>query len=149
MAQRLPPTDKLPGVRVLVASADPGVRGWVQDCLPTDVTLCAFADDGSDVAELAGASRADVCLLDLGLPGDALAALGALVAVAPALRVVVWAVSDRDPGLLAALATGATACIVGEPDCDAFARVLADVGAGRPALPRAVIARLVAQLRVA
>jgi DNA-binding NarL/FixJ family response regulator len=148
MAQRLRSTDKTPGVRMLLASADPSVHGWTQDCLPPDVTLCAVADDGSNVAELARASRADVCLLDLRLPG-ALAALRALVAVMPALRIVVWGASDREPGLLDALDTGATGCIVGKPDRDALARVFADVVAGRPALPRAVVTRVVAQLRLA
>jgi DNA-binding NarL/FixJ family response regulator len=149
MAQRLRSTDKTPGPRVLLASADPSVHGWAQDCLPPGVTLCAVADDGSNVAELARASRADVCLLDLRLPGGALAALRALVAVTPALRIVVWGASDREPGLLDALDRGATGCIVGKPDCDALARVFADVVAGRPALPRAVVSRLVARLRLA
>jgi DNA-binding NarL/FixJ family response regulator len=149
MAQRLPTTNATRGVRVLLASADARVRAWTRDCLLPDVTLCAFADHGSDVAELAGASGADVCLLDLRLPGGALAALRALVEGAPAVRIVVWVASDREPGLLDAVEAGATGCVVGKPDCDALARVLADVGAGTPALPRAVVARLVAQLRLA
>jgi DNA-binding NarL/FixJ family response regulator len=83
------------------------------------VTLCGFADRGCDVAELAGASRADVCLLELRLPGDALAALRGQGEGAPAVRIVVWVGSDREPGLLDAVEAGATGCIVGKPHCDA------------------------------
>jgi DNA-binding NarL/FixJ family response regulator len=141
--------DAAGGVRVLVASADPSVRAWATDSLPADVTLCALADDGSVVAELARARRAHLCLLDLHLPGGALPALNALVEVARGTRIVVLAASDDEPGLVEAVEAGATGCIVGRPDRDALARALADVMAGQPTLPRAVIARLVAQLRLA
>jgi DNA-binding NarL/FixJ family response regulator len=136
------------GVRALLASANPRMRAWAQDVLPAHVTICAFADDSSLIAELARAKRADVCLLDLRLPGDPLAALTTLVKAAPAVRIVAWADSDDDTRLVEAVDAGASGCIVGEPDRDALARALADVLAGQPALPRAVVARLVAQLRL-
>jgi DNA-binding NarL/FixJ family response regulator len=112
------------------------------------VALCAFADADSDVAELARLLQVDLCLLDVGLPGDALMALRALTESAPAARVVAWAASDDNPRLLDAIAAGAIGCIVGTPDREALARTLADVVAGKPALPRAVVTRLVSQLRL-
>jgi DNA-binding NarL/FixJ family response regulator len=133
---------------LLLASTDADVRGWAQDCLPPGVTLCGFADSDSDVAELARRLQVDVCLLDMGLPGDALMALRALTESAPAARVVAWAASDDNPRLLDAIAAGAIGCIVGTPDREALARTLADVVAGKPALPRAVVTRLVSQLRL-
>ena len=136
------------GVRLMVASADAGMRAWVQDGFPAHSTLCAVGDDGSVLAELARAERADVCLLDLRLPG-ALPAIGALIAAVPRLRIVAWAAMDDDPALVDAVHAGATGCIVGRPDRPAIARALADVTVGRPALPRALVARLVAQLRIA
>ena len=149
MVQRLATIDEgTRGVRVLLASANPRVRAWAQDRLPAHVTVCAFADDSSLVAGLARTERADVCLLDLRLPGDPLAALTALVKAAPAVRIVAWAASDDDVRLVEAVDAGAGGCILGEPDRDALARVLADVIAGQSALPRVVVARLVAQLRL-
>jgi DNA-binding NarL/FixJ family response regulator len=133
--------------RLLLASIDADVRGWAQDCLPPGVTLCGFADSGSDVAELARSMKVDVCLLDIGLPGDALAALRALAESAPAVHVVAWAASDANPGLLEAIAAGAIGCIVGTPDREALASTLTDV-AGRPTLPPAVVTRMVFQLRL-
>ena len=112
------------------------------------MTLCGFADCDSDVAELARRLQVDVCLLDMGLPGDALAALRALAESAPAARVVAWAASDDNPRLLDAIAAGAIGCIVGTPDREALARTLADVIAGKPTLPRAVVSRMVSQLRL-
>ena len=134
--------------RLLLASTDAVVRGWAQDCLPSAVTLCGFADSGSDVAELARRFQVDVCLLDMSLPGDALAALRAVAESAPAARVVAWAASDGDPSLLDAIAAGAIGCIVGRPDREALARTLADVVAGKPTLPRDVVNRMVCQLRL-
>ena len=135
--------------RLLLASTDADVRGWAQECLPPGVTLCGFADSGSDVAELARRLRVDICLLDMGLPGDALAALRAVAESAPAARVVAWAASDGNPSLLEAIEAGAIGCIVGTPDREALARTLADVVAGKPTLPRAVVTRIISQLRLA
>ena len=134
--------------RLLLASTDADVRGWAQDCLPSGVSLCGFADSSPDVAELARLLQVDLCLLDVGLPGDALMALRALAESAPAARVVAWAASDDNPRLLDAIGAGAIGCIVGTPDREALARTLADVIAGKPTLPRAVVSRMVSQLRL-
>ena len=148
MRKRLAPAgDGNRGWRVLVASADPRVRAWARDCLPVDASLCAFADDSSVVADVARADWANLCLLDLRLPGDALAAVRELSESAPAVRIVAWAPSDDVPELVEAVDAGAIGCVAGEPDRGALARALDDILAGRPALPRAVVARLVAQLR--
>jgi len=148
MARQLPTTSGGRAERLLLASTDADVRGWTQDCLPSEVSLCGFADYGSDVAELARRLQVDLCLLDMGLPGDALAALRNVAESAPAVRVVAWAASDSNPELLEAIAAGAIGCIVGTPARDALARTLADVVAGKPALPRAVVTRMVSQLRL-
>ena len=134
--------------RLLLASTDADVRGWAQECLPPGVTLCGFADSGSEVAQLARRLQVDVCLLDIELPGDALAALRALAESAPTARIVAWAESDDHPSLLEAIEAGAIGCIVGTPDREALARTLADVIAGKPTLPRAVVTRMVSQLRL-
>jgi DNA-binding NarL/FixJ family response regulator len=133
---------------LLLASTDADVRDWAENHFPPEVTLCGFADSDSDVADLARRLQIDVCLLDMGLPGDALAALRALVESAPSIHVVAWAASDGDPDLLEAIAAGAIGCIVGTPDREALARTFADVIAGKPALPRPVITRMVSQLRL-
>ena len=148
MALQSPTTSEEHAKRLLLASTDADVRGWAQDCLPSAVTLCGFADYDSDVAELARRLQVDVCLLDIGLPGDALAALRAVAESAPAVHVVAWAASDSNPGLLEAIAAGAIGCIVGTPDREALARSFADVVAGKPTLPRSVATRLVFQLRM-
>jgi DNA-binding NarL/FixJ family response regulator len=148
MALQSPTTSEEHAERLLLASTDADVRGWAQDCLPSGVTLCGFADSGSEVAQLARRLRVDLCLLDIGLPGDALAALRAVVESAPPVHVVAWAASDGNPGLLEAIAAGAIGCIVGTPDREALARTFSDVVAGKPTLPRSVVTRLVLQLRM-
>jgi DNA-binding NarL/FixJ family response regulator len=148
MALQSPTTSEEEAKRLLLASTDADVRGWAQDCLPPGVTLCGFADSGSDVPKLARRLQVDVCLLDIGLPGGALAALRALAESAPATRVVAWAASHDHPSLMDAITAGANGCIVGTPDQEALARTLADVIAGKPTLPRAVVTRMVSQLRL-
>jgi DNA-binding NarL/FixJ family response regulator len=148
MALQSPTTSGERAERLLLASTDADVRGWAQDCLPPGVALCGFADSGSDVAELARRLQVDVCLLDMRLPGDALAALRALADSAPAARVVAWAESDGNPSLLEAIDAGAIGCIAGTPDREALARTFADVVAGKPTFPRAVVTRMVSQLRL-
>ena len=148
MALQSPTTSEERAERLLLASTDADVRGWALECLPPGVVLCGFADSDADVAELARRLQVDVCLLDLGLPGDALAALRAVAESAPGVHVVAWAASDGHPELLEAVAAGAIGCIVGTPDREALARTFADVVAGKPTLPRAVVNRMVHQLRL-
>lgn len=134
-------------IRVLLASADPALRAWGHARLPAGVVLCGLAGDASVVVELAGVRRADVCLVDLRLPGGGLAALAALRQDAPGVRTLAWAPADDDPELVEAVRAGVAGCVAGEPGPDALARALADVIAGGRSLPRAVVARLVAGLR--
>jgi DNA-binding NarL/FixJ family response regulator len=148
MALQSPTTSGEHAERLLLASTDADVRGWAQECLPPGVTLCGFADSGSDVAELARRLQVDMCLLDIGLPGDALAAVRAVAESAPAARVVAWAASDDNPDLLEAIAAGASGCIVGTPDREALASTLTDVVSGKPAIPPTVLTRIVSQLRL-
>lgn len=139
--------DGPPAVRLLVATADPGLRAWVRSSVPAHVEVCATAGRRSVVMAMASAQRADVCLLDLRLPGGALAAVRDLVGAEPAVRVLAWGATADEPDLLHAIEDGATGCIVGDPDGAALARALADVLADRPSVPRALVARLVAHLR--
>ena len=148
MALQSPTTSGERAERLLLASTDADLRGWAHECLPPGVTLCGFADSGSDLAELARRLHVDMCLLDIGLPGDALAAVRAVAESAPGARVVAWAASDDNPDLLEAIAAGASGCIVGTPDREALASTLTDVVSGKPAIPPAVLTRIVSQLRL-
>lgn len=133
--------------RSLVASADRCLAAWAYERLgAAGITVCGEAADLEGAVLLAGELRPDVCLLDVALPGGAMTALHEIRAQAPATRVVMLAASADEPSLLPAVRAGASGCMVGTPGGPAFGRALADVMAGHAALPRTLLARLVATL---
>jgi DNA-binding NarL/FixJ family response regulator len=134
-------------VRALVATADGRLATWARDKLPdAGVSACDEAGDVEGALRLAHELRPDLCLLDAALPGDPVTALNSIRELAPTTRVVMLAAADDDPVLLPALRAGASGCIIGTLDSSALERTLDDVLAGRAAMPRALLTRLVAHL---
>jgi two-component system, NarL family, nitrate/nitrite response regulator NarL len=141
------PADPPQVVRALVATADRRLAAWAREGLPAaGVTVCAEAEDAEGAVRLAREFRPDLGLLDVSLPGNAMTALHSIKDRAPATRVVMLANAADDPALLAALRGGASGCIIATPKGSALERTLGDVLAGHAALPRALLARLVADL---
>ena len=134
-------------VRVLVATADRCLGAWASDRLrAAGMNVCDEVAGSDDAVLRAGQLGPDVCLLDVALPGGAIAALRRMHDAAPATRVMMLARSADDPALLPALRGGASGCMVGTPEGLALGRALADVLAGRTTLPRALVTRLVTAL---
>lgn len=124
------------GVQALIATANRRLAEWACERLQAaEITVCEEAADLESAVLLAVELRPDVCLLDVAIPGDAIAALQRIRERAPTTRVVMLAAAD-DPALLPAVHAGANGCMIGTPDGPALARALADVLAGRAALPR-------------
>ena len=148
----MPPPASLPSchahdVRALVATADRQLAAWARERLPAaGVSACDEAEDIEGALRLARELQPDLCLLDVALPGDAMTALHSIRELAPTTRVVMLAAADDDPALLPALRAGASGCIIGTLDGTALERTLHDVLAGRAAMPRALLTRLVADL---
>ena len=137
-------------VRALVATADSCLAAWACERLrAAGMKVCDEAADLEAATLLAGELQPDVCLLDVALPGGGMAALQSIRERVPNTRVVMLAPSVDDPTLLPAVNAGASGCMVGTPDGAALGRVLADVLSGHVALPRVLLARLVASLRAA
>ena len=133
--------------RVLVATADSCLATWASERLrAVGLSVCDEAANLDCAVRLAGELLPDVCLLDVALPGGAIAAVRRIRDAAPATRVMMLARSADDPALLPALRGGASGCMVGTPEGLALGRALADVLAGRTTLPRALVTRLVTAL---
>src|SRR5688500_12354748 len=115
-------------VRALVATADRRLTAWASERLPAaGVIVYDEAEDGEYAVRLVRKARPDLCLLDVSLPGGAIAVLHSIRERAPTTRVLMLAAVADDPSLLPALRAGASGCIVGTPSGPALERTLRDV----------------------
>lgn len=105
------------------------------------------ATDASGAVEAVRRIRPDLCLLDVRLPGDGIAATAEIAVTAPATCVVVLCAGDADEDVLAALRAGASGCLDREISPPALGRAVRAMLAGEASLPRAATARVVEELR--
>ena len=135
------------GVRILVADANALTRFGIRRALEEHgFFVCAEAADASEAVEAAVRERPDICLLDLHMPGDKIAAIAAIAAELPATAVVMLTPS-RDDDLFDALCAGASGYLPKDIDPSGFPVTLRRVLEGEVALPRAVLTRLVQEFQ--
>jgi DNA-binding NarL/FixJ family response regulator len=117
----------------------------------------ALEDNGfhvaAEVADAAGAVKAalreqpDVCLLDIHMPGNGIAACAEIKAQLPNTSVVMLTVSRNDDDLFAALQAGAAGYLLKGMDPGRLADALRGVLDGEAALPRTLVAKLIDEFR--
>ena len=102
-------------LNVLVVDDHDSLRDLFRICLEMedDLQLVGLASDGEFALELAAALQPDAIILDLEMPRvDGLAALPALLAAVPGVRVVMFSASNDDATKQVAYARGAHAFLV-------------------------------------
>jgi DNA-binding NarL/FixJ family response regulator len=109
--------------------------------------ICAEAIDADSAIEAAQATRPDVCLLDIYMPGSGIRAAGEILRVLPGTAIVMLTGSDSDDDLFAALKAGAVGYLLKDIDPMRLPAALEGVLAGEAAIPRALVARLVGEFR--
>lgn len=133
---------------VVLATDDPLVVGGVRRALRgSGLLVVAGAIEAEAAAELAIGLGPALLLLDVDVAGDALTACRAVRDETPSTKVVALCGSSDDEQLLAVLATGVAGCLVKSDDWSRLAPTLKGVLRGEPALPRTLVARLVAEVR--
>ncbi len=119
-------------IRVAVADDHPVVRDGLVAMLETqsDFTIVGQAATGSEALALVRASRPDVLLLDLEMPGlDGVGVLRGLHGAGAHTRVIVFTVFDTDERIIAAVEAGAAGYLLkGAPREEVFAAVRAVAG---------------------
>jgi DNA-binding NarL/FixJ family response regulator len=124
-------------IRVAVADDHPVVRDGLVAMLETqaDFTIVGQVATGSEALALVRASRPDVLLLDLEMPGlDGVGVLRGLHGAGVPTRVIIFTVFDTDERIIAAVEAGAAGYLLkGAPREEVFAAVRA-VAAGRSLL---------------
>jgi len=134
--------------KVLVADDHPATRAGVRAAFEgTPFIVCAEEADAAGAVESALRTRPDICLLDIHMPGNGIAAAIELSSGLPETAIVMLTVSRNDDDLFAALRAGAVGYLLKDTDPDRLPNALQGVLDGEAALPRALVARVLAEFR--
>jgi DNA-binding NarL/FixJ family response regulator len=109
--------------------------------------VVAGVEDADAAVAAVEREQPDVCLLDVRMPGDGIAAAGRIARAHPSVAVVMLTVSREDADLFASLRAGAAGYLLKDTDPDRLPHALRGVLAGEAALPRDLVARVIDEFR--
>lgn len=131
-----------------MADDHPPLRASVRRALEEHgFEVCAEVATAADSVAAAERERPDLCLLDVHMPGNGVAAAAQIAARLPETAIVMLTVSDCDDDLFAALRAGVHGYLLKDMDPARLALALEGVLAGEAALPRALVARVLEEFR--
>jgi DNA-binding NarL/FixJ family response regulator len=134
--------------RVLIADDHPPTRAGVRAALEdAGWEVSAEAADAPSAVQAATQDPPDVCVLDIHMPGDGVAAAAEILAAVPDTAVVMLTVSRDDGDLFSALRAGASGYLLKDIDPGRLPLALEGVLRGEAALPRNLVARLMDEFR--
>lgn len=135
--------------RVLIADDHAPSRDDFQRALEHDkrFSVCASVADAAGAVQAAVRERPAICLLDIRMPGDGLAAAWEIGARLPQVKIVMLTVSDDDADLFAALRAGAHGYLLKSMNLRRLPDALEGVLSGEAAMPRALVAHVLEQFR--
>jgi DNA-binding NarL/FixJ family response regulator len=133
--------------RVLVADDHPPTRAGVRAALEADFEICGEAASAGEAVELALREFPDICVLDVHMPGGGVAAAAEITSKLPATAIVMLTISEHDDDLFAALGAGAVGYLLKGIDPSRLPLALHGVLQGEAAVPRPLVARVIAELR--
>jgi DNA-binding NarL/FixJ family response regulator len=135
-------------LRVVIADDHVPTRAGVRLALEGEgFTVVGDAGDAMGAVELTLREEPDLCLFDIGMPGDGIEAARAVTEALPHTRVVMLTVSRSDADLFAALKAGASGYVLKDTDPTLLPGLLRNILAGEAALPQTMLARLVDEFR--
>jgi len=135
-------------IRVLIADPHPATRAGVRAVLEDDgLQVCAEVADAGAAVKAALRERPDLCLVDVAVPGNGIAAAQAIISSLPDTAVVMLAGSRNDDDLFDALRAGAVGYLPKETRPERLPHALRGVLAGEAAVPRYLVARVIQGLR--
>ncbi len=140
-------------IRLLLADDHPVVRAGLAGLLSDEpgVEVVAEAADGDEAVRLAAATRPDIVLMDLRMPGvdgvTATARIAAGEAGEPAPRVLILTTYESDDQILAAIEAGAAGYLLKAAPRAEIVAGIRSVAAGQSALSPQVAVRLVERMR--
>jgi two-component system nitrate/nitrite response regulator NarL len=137
-----------PAPRVLIANDSLPTRLGLRTLLEQQgFIVCAEAPDAPAAVEAAVRELPAICLLEITIPGDGIAAIESILAAAPQTAVVVLTSSHDEADVLRALQAGAAGYILLEDaDPESLAWALHGVLRGEATLPRRFLPMLTSNL---
>jgi len=131
-------------LRVLIADDHTPTREDVRTALEDDggFEVCAAVGDAPAAVQAAILERPDLCVLDVRMPGDGLAAVWEIKARLPQAKIVMLTVSETDTDLFGALEAGAAGYLIKSMSFTRLPSALRGACAGEAAIPRKLVARL-------
>lgn len=133
---------------VLIADDHPATRAGIRAALEADsFSVCAEVGDAKAAIEVAMRERPDVCLLDVHMPGNGIAAASRISSVVEETAIVMLTVSRSDHDLFDSLRAGASGYLLKETEPERLPLALRGVLAGEAAIPRTLAARLIEEFR--
>ena len=137
-------------MRVVVADRQPLFRRGVVDVIAgeADLVMVGETDDGAEVLALVSRTRADVVLLDLGIPGGGVEACALLRDLRPDVRVVVLTHADDDADLAGAVRAGARGYLLKDTTPAEMVDAVRAVASGSSLLSPAMASRLLDEFAV-
>ncbi len=134
--------------RVLIADDHAATRLGVRMALEADgCAVCAEAANAGEAVRAAVAEQPDICLVDLGMPGDGLRAVAGIAAALPETPVLVLTVSRSGDDLLDSLRAGASGYLLKDMDPAQLADSVRATLEGEAPLPGFMAARLIEEFR--
>jgi DNA-binding NarL/FixJ family response regulator len=134
--------------RVLIADDHLPTRAGIRAALEDHgFEVVAETGTASAAVEAASRERPDICLLDIHMPGNGIAAAAQIGAALPGTAIVMLTVSTTDEDLFDALKAGASGYLLKDIDPGRLPKALEGVLDGEAALPRRLAARLIDEFR--
>jgi DNA-binding NarL/FixJ family response regulator len=133
---------------VLIADDHPATRAGIRASLEADdFRVCGEVADAKAAVEVALRERPDVCLLDVHMPGNGIAAASKISSALEDTAIVMLTVSRSDQDLFDSLRAGASGYLLKETEPERLPLALRGVLAGEAAIPRTLAARLIEEFR--
>jgi DNA-binding NarL/FixJ family response regulator len=135
-------------ISVAIADDQPLIRAGLQMIVESqaDLRFAGEAVDGAEAITLARARQPDVMLLDIRMPGlDGIRAIGGILAVSPATRVLMLTTFDIDGYVYDSLREGASGYLLKDAAPEELADGIRTVAAGSMLLAPALTRRLIEQ----
>lgn len=110
-------------------------------------TILAEVGDAESAIAAAREHRPDVCLLDIHMPGNGIAACARISKELPEIVIVMLTVSRSDEDLFESLRAGAAGYLLKDTDPERLPHALRGVVEGEAAVPRSLVARVIEEFR--
>lgn len=135
-------------LRVVMADDHAPIRARIRTALESGGCLvCGEGATAQEAVELAVEHRPDVVLLDIHMPGSGIQAARQISNVLPEAAIVMLTQSRDDDDLFDALRAGASGYLLKDIDPDRLPDALRGVLAGEPAMPPALVSRVLEEFR--